>query len=164
MEKIKPNKYLIVIFIILIVLLIYLLYNSNKNEKFIYKTGEDISLKHYKENEYIPVNISYDQMAKIYLQDYVNKIYLYPEEAYSLLDSEYRKIKFPTFESFNEYIEEIMSMQLQETQVVKYAITDKSNYRDFDVYDSSDNLFIFREKGVMQYTVFFDRYTVDMNS
>lgn len=162
MEQIKKNKFLILIAIILVGITIYLIYFNNRDENYEYSSAEDISLKHYEENEYIPVNITYDQIARIYLQDYVYKLIYNREDAYNTLDSEYRNAKFPTFADFNSYVDSIMSIKLQEMKVEKYAITDKSNYRDYDVYDASDNLFIFRETGVMQYTVFFDRFTVDM--
>ena len=46
--------------------------------------------------------------------------------------------------------------------VKKYAITEQNEFRYFDIYDSGDNLFIIKENGVMQYTVFFDRYTTNL--
>jgi len=163
MEQIKKNKFLILIAIILIGITIYLLYFSNKEEEVELLNGEDISLKHYEENEYIPVNISYDQIARIYLQDYVYKLLYNREAAYNSLDLEYRKAKFATLEDFNEYVDSFLySKSLRDAKVEKYAVSDRPNFRDFDVYDAGDNLFIFRETGVMQYTVFFDRYTVGM--
>ena len=162
MESLKKNKFLIIFCIILVVISVIVIYFYNQDDENYYEQEEDISLKKYAENEYIPVSISYDQMARIYLQDYVYKLIYNREDAYNTLDAKYRSAKFPTFEDFNEYVNTIMSVKLREMKVDRYAITDKNNYRDFDVYDSSDNLFIFRENGVMQYTVFFDRYTVDM--
>lgn len=161
MEWIKKNKILICIAVVLLGISIFLLYYSNKNDEFSYEE-DNISLKHYEENEYIPVSISIDEMARIYLQDYVYKLMYNREDAYNTLNEEYRKAKFKSFEDFNNYVDNIMSLKMQEMVVNKYAISDKGDYRDFDVYDKGDNLFIFRETGVMQYTVFFDRYTVNM--
>lgn len=161
MEKNKKNVGLIIFLILIIIISFILLYFNNKEEEYEYELGEDISLKHYEENEYIPVNISYDQIARIYLQDYVYKLLYNREDAYNYLDEEYRKVKFPTYEEFDSYIDGIMSLKLREMTVVDYAITESGEYRYFDVHDSSDNLFIFKEKGVMQYTVLFDRYTID---
>lgn len=162
MEELKKNKFLILFAIILIGVTIYLLYFFKKEEEYEFLNGEDITLKHYEENEYIPVNITYDQMARIYLQDYVYKLIYNREDAYNTLDSKYRNAKFPTFDEFNQYVDTIMSVKLREMKVEKFAITEKSDFKYYDVYDSADNLFIFKETGVMQYTVFFDRFTVEM--
>lgn len=160
----KKNIFLLIIFVVLIGVSVFLLYFYNKDDEYIYESGEDLSLKHYKENEYIPVNISYDRMARIYLQDYVYKLLYDREASYNSLNREYREKKFKSFEHFNEYVDSyIYGKKMMEMKVEKFSITDRSTYRDFDVYDSADNLFIFRETGVMQYTVFFDRFTlVDM--
>ena len=160
MKNIKRNI-LIAIFIILVVVSIVIInYQNNKN--FIYTPVESSSLKHYEENEYIPVNISYDQIARIYLQDYVYKLLNDRQAAYDLLDKEYREKRFTSFDSFNKYIDIINTMRFREMKVKDYAITENGSIREFDVHDSDGNLFIFREKGVMQYTVFFDRNTVNM--
>ena len=162
MEELKKNKFLILFAIILIGVTIYLLYFSRKEEEYEFLNGDDITLKHYEENEYIPVNITYDQMARIYLQDYVYKLLYDREDAYNTLDTKYRNAKFPTFDEFNQYVDTIMSVKLREMKVEKFAITEKSDFKYYDVYDSAENIFIFKETGVMQYTVFFDRFTVEM--
>lgn len=164
MEKIKENKFLIILFIILVSISLIILYYDKVNDGDNYYETDNLFLKHYEENEYIPVSISYDQMARIYLQDYVYKLLYEREEAYNLLDVDYRKTKFASYEDFNEYVENLNSKKFQEAKVVNYAVTEKKGYRYFDVYDESNNLFIFKEKGVMQYTVYFDRYTIDIST
>ena len=160
MEEIKKNKVFIIIFAIILGISFYLIYVTNNKDKDYYGNVE-FELKHYEENEYIPVSISYDKIASIYLQDFVYKLMYNRAEAYTKLDEEYRNVKFPTYESFDNYVKNyLLSLKFQEMKVVKYAITDTKDYRDIDVYDSADNLFIFRENGVMQYRVLFDRWTV----
>lgn len=163
MEKIKQNKFLIIFLAILFIVSVILLYFNSKDTADYYGEFENISFKHYEENEYIPVSISYDQIARIYLQDYIYKLLYERKEAYLLLDEEYRKAKFSSYENFNEYVENLVSNKFQEMKVIDYAVSDKNGYRFFDIHDESDNLFIFKEKGVMQYTVYFDRYTVNVN-
>ncbi len=162
MEFIKKHLSLIIFcLVILLAVIFYIIYNQSQEENY-YEQAADISLKHYEANEYIPVNITYDGMAKIYLQEYVYKLENDLKGAYNLLDESYRNAKFKNYEDFVEYVNSIMSAKTREANVVKFAITDKSNYRDFDVYDANNNLFIFREEGVLQYKVYFDRYTVEM--
>ena len=162
MEQIKKNKFLIIFFLILVGISVYLLYFINNKDVDYFERNIN-EIKRYQENEYIPVNITYDQIARIYLQDYVYKLLYNREEAFNLLDEEYRKTKFKSYDDFDKYVKEFLySKKLIEMSVKKYSITDNINYKDFDVYDSGENLFIFRETGVMQYTVFLDRNTVKM--
>lgn len=160
MEFIKKNIS-IIIFVLIVLVSIIVILVVNNNDSF-YEREEDISLKHYDVNEYIPVNISDDQMARIYLQEYVYKLENDLKGAYDLLDENYRNNKFSSYEDFVNYVNSIMSAKTREARVEKYAVTDKTNYRDFDIYDANNNLFIFREEGVLQYKVYFDRYTVEM--
>ena len=162
--KKNKNFFGIIIFVILVLILIALLifekYADEENKSY---SNDELSLKRYDVNEYIPVNITYDQMARIYLQEYVKKLLYNREEAFNLLDAEYRKKRFSNFEVFNDYVDSLMSEKTKQMTVVKYSVQDKTNYRIFDIYDANDNLFIVKEEGVLQYKVYFDRYTVDVN-
>ena len=66
-------------------------------------------------------------------------------------------------DDFNEYVDNFLkSDKLEQMIVKKYSITDNVDFIDYDIYDADDTLFIIREIGVMQYNVFFDRFTVNM--
>ena len=98
-------------------------------------------------------------MARIYLNDYVHTLFTDTEFAYNLLDEEYKNKKFGSYESFQNYVN---SLPESGYNLLKYYKKDKKGYTIFGVYDKNDNLFIFKTKGVMQYSVYLDDYTVEI--
>lgn len=116
-------------------------------------------LKNYKVNEYIPTYVSDEDMARIYLNDYINNMRYNVEKAYSLLDKEYRNKKFGSLENYKSYIS---SLQTTSYKLSTYYKNSKNGYIIFGVTDQNSNLYIFKTKGVMQYSVFLDDYTVEI--
>ena len=116
-------------------------------------------LKNYEVNEYIATYVTDEDMARRYLNDYVHNMYFNIEYAYSLLDEEYRNKKFGSLDNYRNYI---YSLNYSTYQMEKYYKTSKNGYIIFGVYDKNGNLFIFKTKGVMQYTVYLDEDTVEI--
>ena len=116
-------------------------------------------LKNYKVNEYISTYVSDEDMARIYLNDYVNKMYLKFEDAYNLLDEEYRNKRFGSLDDYKSYVD---SLNYTTYTLDRYYKKELNGYIIFGVYDKSGNFFAFKTKGVMQYTVFLDENTVEI--
>lgn len=116
-------------------------------------------LKNYEVNEYIATYVTDEDMAGRYLNDYIHNMYFDIEYAYSLLDEEYRNIKFGSLENYRNYV---YSLTYSTYQMDRYYKTSKDGYLIFGVYDKNGNLFIFKTKGVMQYKVYLDDYTVEI--
>lgn len=149
------KKIVISIAIILLLVIVYLVFkalNTNDNEYQEY-------LKNYKVNEYIATYVSDEDMARIYLNDYVNNMYLNPEKAYNLLDEEYRNKKFGSLDSYKSYVS---SLNYATFTLDRYYKKESNGYIIFGVYDKNGNFFAFKTKGVMQYTVFLDENTVEI--
>lgn len=157
MENKLNIKTIIIIAIILFILSgLYLVlnnyFNSNKQQY-----GE--FLKNYEVNEYIPVYITDEDMARIYLNDYIYIMHSDIERAYELLNNEYKEKKFGTFENYKLYVS---TLNYETYNLNRYYIYDDDGYKIFGAYDDNNNLFIFKTKGVMQYTVYLDDYTVEI--
>ena len=116
-------------------------------------------LKNYEFNEYIPTYISDEDMAKIYLNDYIQKMYYDVETAYNLLDEEYRNKKFGGIENYKKYINSLPNSNYKLSTYYRY---EKKGYIIFGVTDQNSNMYIFKTKGVMQYKVFLDDSTVEI--
>ena len=139
----------IIILAVIILLIIYFIYNydSNGNEYNNY-------LRNYKVNEYIPVYVNDEEMAKKYFNIYRNIINKDANKAFNLVDEEYRKNKFnDDIEEFKNYIR---SLNINRVNVKKYYKKTDSEYEVFGVYDTNENLYIFKTKGVMQFKVEFN--------
>lgn len=147
------------IVIIVIILLIfsgtYVLLKNFTNKK----ENQDIYLKNYKVNEYINTYITDEEMARIYLNDYIRNMKYDIDKAYDLLDDEYRQEKFGTIENYKKYVN---NLKYTSYTLTRYYKQERNDTIIFGVYDNHDNLFIFKTNGVMQYKVYLDDYTVEI--
>ncbi len=142
---------IMVIFTIVFIVLNNLLKNKEK--------GYDEYLKNYKVNEYIPTYVSDEDMAKIYLKDYIHNMFYDIEAAYDSLDTEYKNKKFGSLDNYKKYV---YSLNNTSYVVSSYYKKDKDGYIYFGVYDTFGNTYVFKTKGVMQYSVFLDEETVEI--
>ena len=143
-----------VLFLIIIgaYFLIKLLINDNEN-------SEEIYLKNYEVNEYIPTYISDQTMAEIYLNDYINNMFYNVEKAYNLLNEEYRNKKFGSLQNYKNYVN---NLKFSKFKISRYYKKSVDEYLIFGVYDQNGNFFAFKTNGVMQYTVYLDENTVEI--
>lgn len=115
--------------------------------------------KTYDVNEYSNVIISDEDMARIYLNDFINNIAYNIESSYYLLDEEYRNAKFG---SIDNYINYMRNLNYSSYSVSRYYKKEVSGYVIYGVYDQNGNFFAFKTNGVMQYSVFLDEDTVEI--
>lgn len=155
--KNNPVKNIIIVILILLIFsVLYIVFDKVfKDETDEY--GE--YLKNYEVNEYIPTYISDEEMAEIYLNDYIYVMYYDIESAYNLLDQEYRTKKFGSLDNYKNYV---YSLNYSSYVMDSYYIIEEDGYKIFAVYDTNGNLFIFKTQGVMQYTVYLDDDTVEI--
>ena len=157
----KVKRIVIIIIILLIIGIViatfFVLQGKNDNTK---KKDEDIVyIKNYKVNEYIPVYISDEDMASIYLNDYINNITYDINVAYKSLNSDYKNKKFPNIDDFKEYLSKL---DYSKMRAKKYAVVQRNGFDYYFVYDLSDQEYIFKTDGVLQYELYLDQDTVDI--
>ena len=113
--------------------------------------------KTYDVNENNLVNINDRQLAAIYLNDYRNYLKNNIDQAYELLNEEYRSKKFNNIQEFKDYIN---SININTMSVEKYNISDDKKI--IDVYISDNDRFIFKIKSILEYEVYLDDTTVEI--
>ena len=86
-------------------------------------------------------------MAKKYLADFVNLTINDKEAAYAKIDDYYKSQKLQTYTDFENALKNIYSTKFLSAKVVSYTVVDKT--------------FIFKEKSIMNYTVYLDSYTIE---
>lgn len=107
----------------------------------------------YSANEYIPILVSDEQMARKYILDYLNQVHYNIRTSYYLLDNNYRNEVFGNIDKYIEYVNTYnFTYELQ-----KYSVYNKGKYKYYDLYDKNGNHIIFKTQGVMQYSVLFDK-------
>lgn len=131
---------------------------ENIEEKKININIEEIEENNYNKYEYYTISDK-DYTLNIY-QDYMDIIKYNPEKAYEILDNEYKQKRFYNLDKFNEFIEQ-NDFSNGEYEITKYKLNKKDNYTEYICIDQYGNYYIFKDKGVMDYTVMLDTYTID---
>lgn len=166
MKKNSLLKIIILLSIILFSISILLVFNKNKEDenKSEIQTqveNEEVRIKErYECNELIYVTMSIDDLILLYFNDYKTYALTNPEQAYELLDKDYREKRFKNLEEYKTYIsnneEKINNDTLKNYQIE--VDDEKTRYICIDLYG---NYYIFCEKSVMDYSVLLDAYTID---
>ena len=137
--------------IVLFICLFIVKINSNLKEEDYFRD--------YDVNEYIPTYVSQEDLAKIYLNDYLYNMRYNIKEAYDSLDPEYREKKFGSIENYRNYIQPFIEKAIS---AKKYSKEYKKGYNFYKIYDEQGNIYIFKTKGIMQYSLFLDENTVEI--
>ena len=124
-----------------------------------YLNGEEYIMnpKTYGVNEYSPVNITDEQMANIYLNDFRYNLFNDINYAYQLLNIDYRNKKFGSINSFINYIN---SLNYNNMSIDRYSVSSDNKF--ITVYTKGNYKYIFKVISVMEYEVYMDDYTVEI--
>ena len=107
--------------------------------------------------------VSDENMCRRYLEDFKQKELNNPEEAYELLDEEYRKERFPTYTDFQEYVNSLRN-RIQYSSLLKYDVEIKENYTEYILVDNYNNSYTIRTNGIWDYTILLDNYTIKVDT
>ena len=131
-----------------------IVYKINTNTKGGNTTRIDSNyLKNYEINEVIPLYVSEEDIAKKYLSEYVNLLIYHREEAFKLVNSDTLVEKFDSFNDFDKYVDDLMTDSFIRCTVKSYAYDIIDGVKAMHVIDADDNVFIFKEESLMNYTV-----------
>lgn len=157
----NKKSYIWLVVLVIIGLLVFYGIKIYRSKKILVPTNKYINYtmnpKTYDVNEYNLVNINDRQLAAIYLNDYRNYLKNNIDQAYELLNEEYRSKKFNNIEEFKTYINTI---NINNMSVEKYNISDDKKI--IDVYISDNDRFIFKIKNILEYEVYLDDTTVEI--
>lgn len=122
-------------------------FENAKNNIVNTKYNQDIVIQSNAYNDIILGEIVDDfSVIKIYFDDYKFKAINKPEEAFNLLDTEYRKAKFDdNVNAYKQYIKDNID-GLQDANIVKHGITTLENgNKEYIIIDNFDNYYKFTE-------------------
>ncbi len=102
-------------------------------------------------------NINQQEQANTYYNDFFNEMKKNPELAYSKLDSDYKNSKFKTLDDFKKYIQMYTNAN---KRLGKYKMIKYDSYTELICQDTFGAIWIFKIKGVMNYTILLDSYTI----
>lgn len=121
--------------------------------------SDELTISKNKYNLFKNINVTNEDMARNYFNDYINKALNYPELAYNLLDEEYKNKRFGNLEEYKNNMSENEN-QMENTTMVKYGVNEKDNYTEYIIVDNFDNYYTIKENGIMDYTILLDNYTI----
>ena len=117
----------------------------------------DIPQGTYNNFEYEYIN-NVKQM-EIYLEDFVFEIFNNIENAYNLLNEEYRTRRFGNINEFVEYVTEKQN-QIRNIKIVQYSVDDEGGTKVYKGTDEYGNYYQIIENAYMEYEVILDNYTM----
>lgn len=153
--------------------------SKNKYEKTIEANDDNVlNYRYYQQ----------DDIVQKYFQNYLELALEKPEEAYELLENNYKTAKFSNVKDFEKYITnrrkkmetmceslwkdytdfsdykdyEEYYRQVSKNGLEKYTVNQKDDGRQYICIDNYGNYYIFNVKAAMNYTIMLDIYTVDL--
>lgn len=99
------------------------------------------------------------ELMEKYLSDYTYQVFNNVENAYNLLNEEYRNKRFGSIEEFKEYIVEKQE-QLSNIKLIQYKVEDGYGYTIYKGTDENGNYYYIRATSDMEYTIILDNYTM----
>lgn len=127
---------------------------------------EDLKLVEYDEpvasnsfNSFQYKDISEEELVNKYFADYKRQLTGNIENAYNLLNNEYRDNKFQTLENFEAYIK---TRNLTGAYLSQYNIYNFDDYTQYVCIDQNGDYYIFNIEKLMKYNVMLDTYSIQL--
>ena len=134
-------------------------YNENTNLKDI--NIDDLELIKNNYNTFKFVNATMEYIVIQYFADYRNMLLNNPQRAYQTINDEYKNKRFTNYEDFYKYVE-LNKEKIKNSRVNKYMLDNFNDKSQYICIDQHGNYYIFTEKGIMDYDVILDTYTIDL--
>ena len=132
------------------------------DETCIEKEFNYTNFEYIKENDYNQFNLNEatdQKMATYYIENFGNIMINNHEQAYDLLNEEYKQKRFPTFEVFDKFIDEAEKGELSLSRFIIEKKDDKTIYTCMDQYEC---VYKFEETSLFNYNVQLDDYTLEI--
>lgn len=155
------NIILAILTIVILILLIVLIFRpSQESEEDIIANTIQEPVKSNEVNAWANTEISGEEIARTYFYTYVEDALYNPELAYNALEQEYREKRFGSLQEYQNYIESIRE-ELQEATLHSYMINEETEgITQIVCRDQNENLYIFDQTALLDYTVTLDTYTL----
>lgn len=125
---------------------------------------EKLLMENIESNEYNTFKFkipSDEDIAKTYMEHYLNNLKYDRKFLYKSLDEEYREKRFENYENFEKYVNENID-DLLNVNLIKYQFATYGEKNEYNCVDQYNNCYIFESEGIMNYKLFLDEYTVEL--
>lgn len=97
------------------------------------------------------------------VSDYINLYKRYalgnPQIAYNYFDEEYRDKRFESIENYKAYVEN-NEEEIRSLEGYQYQVNNYEGYTQYVCKDKYENVYIFNEESIMNFTIQLDTYTI----
>ena len=114
-----------------------------------------VSPKVYGVNEYSIINMKESEMAPIYLRDFYNLMITDINQAYGLLEDEFRQEHYPTIQSFQLFVDRVKA-DTNSLNIATKTVSSSQNTYIYDIITKSGVNYFFTAEGIMVYRVRFN--------
>lgn len=114
-------------------------------------------------NTFEYITMSNEDICRFYLENFTTLELKNTEEAYSMLNEDYKEERFVTFDNYKEYVNECKEI-IEISVLTKYSVEYFDDYIRYTLVDTYNNTYIIEATGVMNYTVKLDNYTIKVEN
>lgn len=111
-------------------------------------------------NKYSYARVDDAEMTAKYFRQYQNSLINDTEEAYNILEKEYKEKRFGNYETFKHYVEKNIQ-ELSKAHIEQYLVNKSNDSKEYVCKDQNENIYIFKATSVANYAVQLDTYTID---
>lgn len=111
-------------------------------------------------NEYTNPSITMENNVKDYMNNLKRMQLANPELLYQYLDEDYKNKRFGGVDEFKQYIENNLE-EIKKTSLNQYMVNTYDDYVEYVAKDKFGNVYIFKEKEPLDYTIELDDYTLE---
>ncbi len=111
-------------------------------------------------NEYTSPSITMENNVKDYMNNLKRMQLANPELLYQYLDEDYKNKRFGGVDQFKQYIENNLE-EIKKTSLNQYMVNTYEDYVEYVAKDKFGNVYIFKEKEPLDYTIELDDYTLE---
>jgi len=123
---------------------------------------ESIRANENNKMEYQP-SLTTQEILDYYISDYKTMAMYYYEDAYNLLNKDYREKRFKSLEKYKKYLEQNIQI-LQNFKIASYNVEEKEDFIRYTIMDEQNNVYILDVESAMKYTVICDIHTLDLDN
>ncbi len=110
-------------------------------------------------NKFKMLSVSDERMTVIYFNQLKTTILTDASKGYEYLDTEYREKRFGSEENYEAYLNKNKT-ELAQIEISSYLSNHYKDYNEYVCKDQYNNIYIFKETAVNEYTVQLDDYTL----
>ena len=114
-------------------------------------------------NTFKYITISEEEICRMYFKHFTELELKDTQKAYSFLDNDYKEERFPTFNEYQEYVQECKD-RIENSVLAKYSVDYNKDDIQYVLVDNYNNSYLVKATSVMNYTIKLDNYTIKVEN